>query len=143
MATSLSTIAAFSAQVDGKVIVNTTPHAICFLSKDGETVVVPTSVAPGEKTSEWVVNARVVEEQVGEDLVCTTFVGSPEGEAILDQLEQWASEEGHDNLRIVGSIIAAQAYPGRVLGMCPAPGFERVPPAEKRMTAQKFTVYTK
>ena len=42
-----------------------------------------------------------------------------------------------------GLIIAAQAYPGRVLGMCPAPGYERVAPAEKRMTAQKFTVYVK
>ena len=134
----------FAATIDGKVIVNTTPHPINFLNKDGETVVVPSSVAPGERTSPWVVNAKAVEEQVGDDLVRTVFVGTPEGEAILDQLEQWAREEGyHDNLRIIGSIIAAQAYPGRVLGMCPAPGFERVAPAEKRMTTQKFTVYTK
>ena len=134
----------FTAIIDGKVIVNTTPHPINFLNKDGETVIVPSSVAPGERTSPWVVNAKAVEEQVSDDLVRTVFVGTPEGEAILDQLEQWAREEGHhDNLRIIGSIIAAQAYPGRVLGMCPAPGFERVAPAEKRMTTQKFTVYTK
>ena len=134
----------FAATIDGKVIVNTTPHPINFLNKDGETVIVPSSVAPGERTSPWVVNAKAVEEQVGDDLVRTVFVGTPEGEAILDKIEEWAREEGYyDNLRIIGSIIAAQAYPGRVLGMCPAPGFERVAPAEKRMTAQKFTVYTK
>lgn len=133
----------FYAVIDGKTVVNTTPHPISFLNKEGETVIVPSSVAPGERTSPWVVNAKAVEERVGDDLVRTVFVGTPEGEAILDQLEQWAREEGHDNLRIIGSIIAAQAYPGRVLGMCPAPGYERVAPAEKRMTTQKFTVYTK
>ena len=133
----------FFATIDGKTVVNTTPHPLSFLNKEGETVVVPSSVPQGEKTSLWVVNAQAVEEKVGEDLVCTVFVGTPEGEAILDAIEAWAREEGHDNLRIIGSIIAAQAYPGRVLGMCPAPGFERVPPAEKRMTTQKFTVYTK
>ena len=133
----------FFATIDGKTVVNTTPHPINFLNKDGETVIVPSSVAPGEKTSPWVVNAKAVEEQVGDDLVRTVFIGTPEGEAILDAIETWAREEGIENLRVIGSIIAAQAYPGRVLGMCPAPGFERVAPAEKRMTTQKFTVYTK
>lgn len=144
MATSTnSTIATFSAVVDGKLVVNTTPHSLNFLSESGELVIVPSSVPEGERTSPWVVNARAVEEKVGADLVRTAFIGTPEGEAILDAIETWAREEGHDNLRIIGSIIAAQAYPGRVLGMCPAPGYERVAPAEKRMTAQKFTVYTK
>lgn len=133
----------FAATIDGKTIVNTTPHPLNFLNKEGETVVVPSSVAPGEKTSPWVVNAKAVEEQVGEDLVRTVFVGTPEGEKTLDAIEALAREAGYDNIRVIGSIIAAQAYPGRVLGMCPAPGFERVAPAEKRMTTQKFTVYTK
>ncbi len=133
----------FYAVIDGKTVVNTTPHPLNFLNQEGETVVVPSSVAPGERTSSWLVNAQAVEEKVGADLVRTVFIGTPEGEAILDAIETWAREEGHDNLRIIGSIIAAQAYPGRVLGMCPAPGFERVAPAEKRMTTQKFTVYTK
>ena len=133
----------FYAVIDGKTVVNTTPHPLNFLNQEGETVVVPSSVAPGERTSSWLVNAQAVEEKVSEDLVRTAFIGTPEGEAILDAIETWAREEGHDNLRIIGSIIAAQAYPGRVLGMCPAPGYERVAPAEKRMTTQKFTVYTK
>lgn len=132
-----------AAVVDGKTVVNTTPHAINFLDKDGNLVVVPTSVPAGERTSEFLVNARAVEQPVGDDTVTTVFVGTPEGAAIIDDIEAWAAEEGIDNLRIIGSIIAAQAYPGRVLAMCPAPGYERVAPAEKRMTAQKFTVYLK
>ena len=132
----------FYAYVDGKCVVNTTPHPITFLDLNGEIITVPTSVEPGQKTSPWVINAKAVEETVGEDLVRTVFVGTPEGEAIIDTIEAWAKDEGHSNLRIIGSIIAAQAYPGRVLSMCPAPGYERVAPAEKRMTAQKFTVFT-
>lgn len=135
-----SVISCFT-DVDGKCVVNTTPHPITFLSLKGEVVIVPSSVPEGEKTGPWLVNAQSVEEKVGEDLVRTVFVGTPEGEAILDEIEAWAREEGHDNLRVIGSIIAAQAYPGRVLGMCPAPGFERVPPAEKRMSTQKFTTF--
>lgn len=42
---------------------------------------------------------------------------------------------------IIGSIIAAQAYPGKVCAMIPAPGHERVPPAEKRMRTDKFTIF--
>jgi len=39
--------------------------------------------------------------------------------------------------------LLAQAFPERVFGMVPAPGFERVPPAEKRMRDDKFTVFLK
>jgi len=41
----------------------------------------------------------------------------------------------------VGSIIAAQAYPGQVVAMTPTPGYERVPPAEKRMNPDKFNIF--
>lgn len=40
---------------------------------------------------------------------------------------------------IVGSIIAAQAYPGVVFGGVAAPGYERV--AEKRILPDKFVVF--
>jgi len=45
-----------------------------------------------------------------------------------------------ENILLIGSIIAAQSYPG-VLAMVPAPGYERVPPAEKRMRPDKFTIF--
>ena len=126
--------------IDGKIIVNVTPHPLTFLSKSGETVVVPTSVPEGERTSPWVVNATAVEKPIGGDLVTTVFLPTPEGEAILDGIERWAEEQQY-NVRIIGSIIAAQAYPGRILNVIPAPGFERVPPGKKRMTTEKFTVF--
>jgi hypothetical protein len=50
-------------------------------------------------------------------------------------------EAAHPGAVVLGSIIAAQAFPGRVLALTPAPGFERVPPSEKKMRADKFTTF--
>ncbi len=69
-------------------------------------------------------------------MVKTTFSASEAENAKLTLLEQQ-----YPGAIIVGSIIAAQAFPGRVLAMVHAPGFERVPPAEKRMRDDKFTTF--
>ena len=121
-------------KIEGKVVVNTTPHDINF-DIDGEVVTVPKSGV--------ILNAKPEEIQVGEDLVETRFVGTPEGEALIEEIkaQHAASEDAGLTLRIIGSIIAAQAYAGEVVAMTPAPGFERVAPAEKRMNPRKFTSY--
>ena len=87
-------------------------------------------------------NARPAEKQVSELFVRTEFQGTEEGVALLDELERaWADTGRSETLVILGSIIAAQAYPGRVVGMTPVPGYERVAPAEKRMRSDKFTIF--
>lgn len=120
---------------NGVIVVNATPHPLTFL--DGEEVVtVPTSVEEGEKTGPLVINARANKVPAGEHLVKTEFASDEAGEAIIA-----AIEEALPGAFIIGSIIAAQAYPGKVVGMTPAPGFERVPPAEKRMSVEEFTTF--
>ncbi|MCR4441924.1 MAG: hypothetical protein NUV48_07185 [Peptococcaceae bacterium] len=118
--------------VDGVEIVNTTPHLINFLDSSGDVLVIPCSGV--------VINARAVESDAGErglaKLVKTSFIADPESEKALSLLEA-----EHPGAIIVGSIIAAQAFPGRVFAMTPAPGFERVPPQEKRMNPRKFTTF--
>ena len=120
--------------INEKAIVNTTPHPIAF-DVNGEKVLVPCD-------ENCILNAKAVEEPVGDDLVRTGFVGTDDGEALIksieESLESYASE---GRLRIVGSIIAAQAYQGRVVAMTPAKGYERVAPAEKRMNPSKFTTF--
>ncbi len=124
-----------------KSVVNTTPHVINFrcLSVDGKTVDI------GLLNSESVLlNAAVHEEVVGDDLVTTVFTPSPDGEKIINKIEEiWANDPDlkGSSLRIIGSIIACQAYPGKCQGMVPYPGFERVAPAEKRVRLDKFNVY--
>lgn len=115
------------------MIINTTPHAVRFQSAAGEVYEVPPCGV--------LINARAVEEAAGvhisgAELVRTRFEAEPASEEALARLE-----EQNPGAVIVGSIIAAQAFPGRVLAMVPAPGFERVPPAEKRMRDDKFTTF--
>jgi hypothetical protein len=72
----------------------------------------------------------------GAELVRARFDASEYDKSKLDQIEKQ-----NPGAIIVGSIIAAQAFPGRVYATIPAPGFERVPPAEKRMRDDKFLVF--
>lgn len=124
---------------NGLVLVNSTPHPLNFVDTDGTEFVVPTSVPEGEKTGPLVINARPVEERVDDLFVKTTFRANSEGEAILDNIDDYASETGK-RVVVIGSMIAVNAFPGRVAGMIPAPGFERVPPAQKKMRCDKFTI---
>lgn len=113
-------------------IINTTPHEIRFLETDGSIFTV--------KTCGIIISAHPVETPAGERngiaFVRTAFVADEENTAALSRLEA----KNPDSL-IVGSIIAAQAFPGRVLALTPAPGFERMPVAERLMSATKFTTF--
>ena len=125
---------------NGVLVVNTTPHSIRFQETDGSLVEVPSN-------PKFLVNARAVETKVSDLLVKTAFVGTDDGTKVLNTLEDYYCQHAQDpnsgikHLAIVGSVIAAQAYPGRVVAMTPVPGFERVAPAEKRMSIDKFTTY--
>lgn len=118
------------------VVVNTTPHPITIQDMNGNLLSVPTSE---------LLNAKPVEVPYGEGglFVTTEFIGSPEGEQLISDIhtEFVETQDSNDTLVIVGSIIAAQAYPGQVAGMVPVPGFERVAPDQKRMRCDKFTMY--
>ena len=122
---------------NGVLVVNTTPHAIRFQETDGSLVEVPSN-------PKFLVNAKAVETKVSDLLVKTSFVGTEDGTKVINTLEdyyQGQPDSGIKHLVIVGSAIAAQTYPGRIVAMTPVPGFERVAPAEKRMSIDKFTTY--
>lgn len=123
---------------ENKVIINTTPHDITF-GKEGydETFIVPTSGI--------ILNAKAVEKEIYDDIVKTEFVPTPEGIQLIHDIHEWFETtfdiEKYDlRLRIVGSIIAVNAYKPWVVGLTPLKGFERVPPNEKRMNIDKFTI---
>lgn len=123
---------------NGVVVVNTTPHPLTIQDVDGKLVQVPTCGI--------VINASAKENPVDELLIETKFVGDAEGRKAISDIRKWFSENyGDDNVRlvIVGSIIAAQAYPEQVCGVVPVPGYERVAPPEKRKRCDRFTVFTK
>jgi len=134
-------------------VFNATPHPITFWA--------PGWTEPISIETDKVINAEVVEEVVeyrypncvlpiypppddfdykyAEDfvftLVRTRFVPDDEGQEIINK----ALALGADV--IVGSIIAAQAYPGQVVAMIPAAGYERVASEQKRMNPNRFCVF--
>lgn len=119
---------------NGVCVLNTTPHPLTMQDVNGELVTVLTSI---------LVNAKAEEKAVNNLFVETVFVGTPEGTEIIRDIEgTYAGTGCSDRLVIVGSIIAAQAYKGKVVGLCPVPGYERVAPSEKKMRCDKFTVFT-
>lgn len=120
--------------LNGVCVLNTTPHPLTMQDVSGELVTVPTAV---------LINAKAEEKQVNDLFVETVFVGTPEGTEIIRDIEGTYAETGcSDKLVIVGSIIAAQAYKDKIVGLCPVPGYERVAPSEKRMRCDKFTIFT-
>lgn len=90
------------------------------------------------------VNAKAVETQVNDLYVSTSFCGDEAGQQTIAGIKRWFEEVKNpgERLVILGSIIAAQAYPGDVVAMVPVPGYERVAPPEKRMRCDKFTVFS-
>jgi hypothetical protein len=120
---------------NGVVVFNATPHTIRFWDESW--------TEPVECPTDEVISASIVEEPAGFipldnisiELVTTKFVGNDDGRRIAHKMKDvWGCV-------VVGSIIAAQAYPGLVFAMVPCAGYERVPPAEKRMRPDKFTVF--
>ncbi len=112
-------------------ILNTTPHAITLADADGQNpqVIEPCGTLLNATAQEIPVESTIP----GVELVETRFVGNEEGEAFLTSVPTGTI--------VIGSMIAAQAYPGRVMALVPCSGFERVPIAEKRMRRDKFTVF--
>ena len=121
-------------EINGLRIFNGTPHPITFWDEGWDGVVVVQSDA----TISAAVHESLVPSHIpGIEFVTTEFVGTDEGDGVVNS----AQAAGADI--IIGSIIAAQAFPGQVVAMVPCKGFERVPSAEKRMRWDKFTIFQK
>lgn len=117
-----------------KNIVNVTPHLIRFVSSEDGSVY---EVAPYGK----LVNAEAQEQVVrnladGSEIVKVTFAHDPASFAVLAEIESQVPDA-----IVIGSMVAAQAYPEKVFAMISAPGFERVSTEEKRMRDDKFTTF--
>lgn len=117
----------------GTGVLNCTPHELVFLGAEGAEVRVEKCGATLPATPK----EAPVSTQDGATLVATVFEASEQGLAELTEIEA-AVPKG---TLIVGSIISAQAYPGRVVSPISAKGFERVPPLEKKMDPNKFTTF--
>jgi len=114
-------------------IINVTKHSLNFRAEDGaEFEIAPSGV---------VIDSTAHDEPAGvhpsgAELVRVRFIANAASAEALDQLER-----ENPGAIIVGSMFAAQGFPGRVVAMIATPGYERRPPAEKRMRPDKFTTF--
>lgn len=115
---------------NGVELLNCTPHPVAFLDGGELVTVEPCGATLMAKTVETPAGNRGLAA-----LVRTTFQTSLQGEEELAEIER------DTEALVLGSIISAQAYAGRVVGMIPAPGFERAASAEKRYSTEKFTTF--
>lgn len=111
-----------------KKILNATPHKLVFRNEDGlEFTVEPSGYTLPAKAVE-----KVIKKEGDIVFVTPTFIPTPEGEREMREIR-----ELFPKYIVVGSMISAQAYD--ICAMVSAKGFERKPPAEKRMNPNKFT----
>ena len=115
-----------------KKIINVTPHIVRFQSSRGEIYTIP---------SDYVISATTADVYAGKgkqdvELVKPEFRPTPEGLRILERIKK-----NYPDAIVVGSIIAAQAYPGEVYGLIPMKGYERAPVPEKRARDDVFSVF--
>ena len=122
--------------IDNVAFINTTPHSINGVF-NGVEVEIP--------SCGYILNATAEEEEIetnnGIKFVKTVFNPSEKGLNFVTNLTNSFTKKDLevDNIIIIGSIIAVNAYPG-VCGLTPMMGFERVAPALKKMNLNKFTI---
>ena len=121
-------------EVNGVKVINTTPHPIRLTNE--ELTLDVTVEASGILINAGVETIPAYSCIDNVTLQMTEFIADKETkETIQDFLSEYP------DVIIIGSMIAAQAYPGLVVAMVAHPDFMRVPPQEKRMLYNRYTVY--
>ena len=121
-------------EVNGVKVINTTPYPIRLTNE--ELTLDVTVEASGILINAGVETTPTYSCIDNVTLQMTEFIADKETkETIQDFLSEYP------DVIIIGSMIAAQAYPGLVVAMVAHPDFMMVPPQEKRMLYNKFTVY--
>lgn len=108
---------------------NSTPHDLDFRDENGNTFTIPK-----RNKADWI-NAKVsdvlVKKEGGVEFVTPQFEATQEGWDVIRRAES----QGYF---IVGSLVAAQAYKGRVFGMTPAKNAGR---GDYAKSPSKFTTF--
>jgi hypothetical protein len=121
--------------------INLTPHEIHFRSRDQRDWTLPPSgIVISARSQDKHFSYRSGKENNEIELVTSAFLPEPGELDKLLELERQLWEDGEDYL-LIGSTLAAQAYPCRIVSLFPVKGLERVPTAQKVMRDDKFRIF--
>jgi len=120
---------------NGTVIYNVTPHPLYFQDGDSDTV--------HEAETDVVVNASVKTrdevERPGIKMVSVRYEETRSGREIIN-----AIKEKDPEALIVGSVVAAQAYPGDVISPIPSKqGRGSIDRRKRPVRSDRFTIFPK
>jgi hypothetical protein len=119
----------------GVKYLNMTPHVLSFGSGKHETEGYFFMVQPSGYVVNGVPDMELLAEYNGVERWMTIFL--PTSDSVVELLNRLT----RTGVIVIGSQIAAQAYPMLVHSVIAATGYERALPAEKRMNAKRFNVY--
>jgi hypothetical protein len=114
----------------GVKVVNTTPHKITFMH-NGES----REVEPSGKILNAVREEEITINKHGIELVEVKTKATADGLRFLEAIP--------DDTIVIGSVIAARAYPGLVKMLVPCAGFERAPIESRRMLHNRFAIFSR
>lgn len=119
-------------------IINVSSYPIVFSrdNKGGDTFVAPPPRSQVFVTGHQIevdASIDIGTERSGPRKIYSGYVATEEGLATLSELEK-----NYPGAIIVGTLRAAEAYPGRILVPVPIPGHEKQPPSERIMRTDMF-----
>ena len=120
--------------IAGVKVVNTTPHAVTMCNADLS--VIATVDPCGSLINATAVATPVDSNISGVKYQKTGFNADPDTMKVLQDFK-----DCYPDVVIIGSLIAAQAYPGIVAAMVAHPDFMRVAPQDKKMLIDTYTIY--
>ena len=123
-------------------ILNTTPYPIQFLFQDRHTEVINPCGFILEAKSERKAHCAYRQPEWEFTEYYDVSTPTPEGEVWLDHIDkQMEGEDAEEFLLVVGSVVAAQAYPGRVVATIPTPESEGMPTDQQVMRTDGFIIF--
>jgi hypothetical protein len=121
-------------ELNGKTFVNVTPYPISFMINESPKK--PKTILPSGIKIHVLREEPAVYEKDGAKFCNLQFVGTRGGNAILAEIKKQ-----YPDAIIIGSLMAAQAYPGDIVALCPAEGYERVAASERLYRVDRFIVF--
>jgi len=113
-------------------MVNATGHDIKFQDGFGRVHKMP--------QTDFIISAKpvitLIKEENGISFVRRTFVPREHSEDMINYIHKI-----HPHKKIIGSIIAAQAFPGKVFSLVPCRGFEKLAPSKRRARIDQLITF--
>jgi len=111
---------------NGNRVINVTPHTLAFVDGDETKFIEPSGL---------LVSAKLIKVNVSGPFVTEKCVGDDYGAMIIQQIKEIDCD-----VIIIGSSVAAGAFPMKVAAACEIEGYKSVPKGQRKYSVDEFRV---